>query len=38
MNVAQFTTKSNSGPMQNTVGTFKLTNKEKDVNKVPNKL
>jgi hypothetical protein len=24
--------------MQNTVGTFKLTNKEKDVNKVPNKL
>ena len=38
MNVAQFTTKSNSGPMQNTVGTFKLANKEKDVNKVPNKL
>jgi hypothetical protein len=24
--------------MQNTVGTFKLANKEKDVNKVPNKL
>ena len=28
MNVAQFTTKSSSGPMQNTVGTFKLLNKK----------
>ena len=28
MNVAQMTTKASSGPMTNTVGTFKLTNKK----------